>query len=371
MCDKPVKIWRVTNLKNAEVKVLHRQPQETPKTLVQELNRKCGYCILCRLEISREWTIRQECEAQMHTHNSFITLTYRNECLPIGGSVQMSDLSSFMKRLRKRVYDDWKLRARTIPKAKAKLQFSQGIKKERAARRLDSLLTQAERKPYLYDYNTNEAPRISFYGVGEYGEQGGRPHYHICVFGLSYSDMSRGAGEQHETMSYYNEELESTWKAGIAVVSHFSAKTASYVARYVTKKVIKHGVYGGREDEATINEYGELMPIEPERTLMSKRPAIGIRWLNKYKCDIVDGTLTSTTGLMMNVPRTFMRYLKKNDEEFFTKIALHQEEKFLEKFEKLKKDGHINPEKELLERNRARAVAVTKRLKGQFENENL
>ena len=48
---------------------------------------KCGQCIGCRLEYSRQWAIRCLHEAQLHEDNCFITLTYDDENLPHNGSL--------------------------------------------------------------------------------------------------------------------------------------------------------------------------------------------------------------------------------------------------------------------------------------------
>ena len=42
-------------------------------------------------------------EAQMHEQNSFITLTYEDEQLPPGRSLQVGDWQKFAKRVRKQV----------------------------------------------------------------------------------------------------------------------------------------------------------------------------------------------------------------------------------------------------------------------------
>ena len=42
-------------------------------------------------------------EMQMHDASCFVTLTYRPECLPEGGSLLYADFQAFMKRLRKRI----------------------------------------------------------------------------------------------------------------------------------------------------------------------------------------------------------------------------------------------------------------------------
>lgn len=68
----------------------------------------------------------------MHEFSWFVTLTYDNEHLPIGGNLVPRDLQLFIKRLRKAVYPE----------------------------------------------------KIRYYGVGEYGDVSKRPHYHVLLYGL-------------------------------------------------------------------------------------------------------------------------------------------------------------------------------------------
>src|SRR4051812_44934530 len=61
----------------------------------------CGQCIGCRLERSRQWAMRLVHEKKLHSHSSFITLTYDDKNLPLGGTLIKRDFQLFMKRLRK------------------------------------------------------------------------------------------------------------------------------------------------------------------------------------------------------------------------------------------------------------------------------
>lgn len=72
-------------------------------------------------------------EAQQHPYSTFLTLTYKPEALPVGGTLQKKHLQLFLKRLR------------------------------------------AEVEPRL----------IRYYAVGEYGSRTWRPHYHIILFNIS------------------------------------------------------------------------------------------------------------------------------------------------------------------------------------------
>ena len=63
----------------------------------------CGRCIGCRLERSRQWALRLVHEKRFHEESAFITLTYDENNLPEGGSLEVKHFQDFMKRLRKRV----------------------------------------------------------------------------------------------------------------------------------------------------------------------------------------------------------------------------------------------------------------------------
>ena len=91
----------------------------------------CGRCVGCRLERSRQWSVRIMHESQLHAENSFITLTYDDAHVPSDYSLRYPDFQKFMKRLRKHT---------GLP--------------------------------------------IRYYMCGEYGETFSRPHFHSCIFGF-------------------------------------------------------------------------------------------------------------------------------------------------------------------------------------------
>lgn len=159
----------------------------------------CRQCLSCNMNARRIWASRMLLEAQCHEHNCFITLTYEKE--PSDGKVVKSHLSAFFHRLRERARGD----GRTV----------------------------------------------RFFGCGEYGERGGRPHYHAAVFGLGPSDAGI---------------IEDAWHAmrdpvctpGFVHVGTLTGDSAQYIAGYVAKKL---GAPAG-----TRTEFG----------LMSRRPGIGV-----------------------------------------------------------------------------------------------
>lgn len=67
------------------------------------LQLSCGSCVGCRLERARQWAMRCTDEASLYPDNSFITLTFNDEHLPLNRSLDVSIFQKFMKRLRKEV----------------------------------------------------------------------------------------------------------------------------------------------------------------------------------------------------------------------------------------------------------------------------
>lgn len=167
----------------------------------QPVDIACGQCIGCRLERSRQWAIRCTHEASLYERNCFITLTFRDECLPVNGSLDVKLFQDFMKRLR--------------------FRFGNGIR---------------------------------FFHCGEYGEKFGRPHYHACLFNFDFSDKYPWRKTDAGSQVYRSESLEELWPFGACEIGEVTFESAAYVARYITKKVTGDRAedhYGGRKPEYT------------------------------------------------------------------------------------------------------------------------
>lgn len=134
----------------------------------------CGKCRPCRINRSRVWSHRILLEAQVHKENIFLTLTYDDIHLPEDGSLCPDTLKNFLKRFR---------------------------------------------------YYLGGSP-IRYYAVGEYGEKGERPHYHVAVFGV---------GADAAPM------VEAAWRdgdgesIGFIHLSGIGPESARYISGYVIK----------------------------------------------------------------------------------------------------------------------------------------
>lgn len=209
----------------------------------------CGQCIGCRLERSRQWSVRIMHEAAMHEDNCFLTLTYDDDHLPPDGSLRKSDFQKFIAKLRRDL-----------------------------------------------------AFYISYFHCGEYGDLNWRPHYHAILFGIDFRDRVAFCRGEAGFASYTSATLSKYWEHGISTVGDVSSKSAAYVARYCLKKVNgdKAVDYYKRVDEA-----GNVYWLEPEYATMSKKEGIGKRWFEKYGAEVIayDGVVTA--GMLGRPPRYY------------------------------------------------------------------
>lgn len=189
----------------------------------------CGQCLGCRLERSRQWALRCVHEASLHESNCFVTLTYRDEDLPPAGGLEVRDWQLFAKRARKRL------------------------------------------------------GRFRFFGVGEYGEQNLRPHFHACLFGVDLPDK-RPHSARDQVVTYSSDLLDELWGHGFTTVGAVTWQSAAYCARYALKKVTgdRAAEHYSRVDLVT----GEVHQVRPEFVLCSRRPGLGLRWFEKYRSDV-------------------------------------------------------------------------------------
>jgi len=223
---------------------------------VKTLSLPCGQCIGCRLERSRQWAIRCMHEAQMHTQNCFITLTYNDAHLPSDRSLHYRDFQLFIKRLRKRY----------------------------------------------------PGRKIRYYMAGEYGENFGRPHFHACLFGIDFDDKKLWKRTSANSMLYTSRDLEILWPFGYSSVGDVTFESAAYVARYIMKKVTGKNA---KEHYTEIDpESGEITTRKPEFTKMSLKPGIGYEWYKQYTSDVYPHDYVVIRGKKVKPPKYYDKKYK-------------------------------------------------------------
>lgn len=291
-CYKPLTAWQT---ESGEVIFAERGAIQRQLTLA------CGQCIGCRLERSRQWAIRCMHEAKMHRFNSFVTLTYAPEHLPENGQLVKRHPVLFIKRLRealgRREYDF--------------LHSATALRLPGYAARQPST---EQSDGHLVDPGEKRArikPKVRFYLAGEYGEQFGRPHFHICLFGVDFKDKIYLAKTPAGSKLYRSPTLERLWTLGHSSVGELTFESAAYAARYIMKKV------NGKKQETHYlklnSETGEIFKLQPEYNNMSRMPGLGLAWLEKYNADIYPEGKVIVRGKQTNTPRYYDKQFKKWD----------------------------------------------------------
>jgi len=208
----------------------------------------CGQCMPCRINRRRMWTHRIMLEATQHAVNSFWTLTYDDENIPIIGekaTLDPKDLTDFLKRLR-------------------------------------------------IDYHPS---KLRYFNVGEYGTETERPHYHLALF--NYPACNRGITQLNR---YGNccgvcDGVRRIWGKGLVHSGQLEDGSAAYIAGYVTKKL-------------TSKDDPRLCGRHPEFARMSLKPGIGAGFMPEVASALLTHNLDSLTDVPTSLQHgTYVRPL--------------------------------------------------------------
>lgn len=201
----------------------------------------CQQCMPCRINRRRIWTHRLMLERYCHGDAAFVTLTYDDEHLPEVLDKETGELISTL-----------------VPK------------------HLQDFLKRL-RKAYAPE-------KIRFYGVGEYGDETHRAHYHLALFGYPQCQW----GTTRHTRSgksccWSCDTLRSQWGFGNIYCGELTPESSSYVAGYVTKKLTS------KDDPRLKGRY-------PEFARMSNRPGIGANFMHDVSSSILEFNLEVSQG---------------------------------------------------------------------------
>lgn len=239
----------------------------------------CGRCSGCRLEKTRQWAMRAMHETQLHERSCFVTLTYDEQHVPEHQSLVLEHWQNFAKRLRKN---------------KGKFRFLM---------------------------------------CGEYGEKNKRPHYHALIWGMDFHE-DREQTEEKPNKLYKSEELTKIWGMGREnPIGSISFDSASYVARYTTKKINgeKQGAHYG---ELVNTETGEVtLKRKPEFSTQSRNPGLGAKWIEKYESDVYPRDYVVLRGMKMRPPKAYDVLMEKKNPEMMRMLKIKRMERAKENSE--------------------------------------
>lgn len=217
----------------------------------------CGKCMGCRVSRAQEWQTRLVHEAKSHNATGFLTLTFSDDHLPDNYSVSTRDLQLFLKRYRK-------------------FLGHSGLR---------------------------------YFACGEYGEQNWRPHYHLAVFGHSFSDLVPWRRTKSGHVTYRSQELERLWPYGHCEIGTLTPQSAGYIAKYITKKVT--GERAAEHYRRVHPLTGEICQLTPEFLVMSK--GIGATWFDRYAMDAFPSDFVIVDGQKRPVPRYYTKKLAERE----------------------------------------------------------
>lgn len=225
----------------------------------------CGHCLGCRADQARSWAIRLIHEADAPLRPAwFATLTYSPENVPDHGSLDPRHTQLFFKRFRK------SLRALATPED------------------------------------------LRYYICGEYGDATQRPHYHAILYGPSFLDRWDHRS-QNGAPVFRSSFLEESWTYGLSEFTGLTYAAARYTAGYVRKKLraADHPEGYTRVDPET----GELVQLQPEFGRMSRRPAIGLRWIERHWRDVYPADFVPVDGMPLKPPRYYDKWMDDDHSE--------------------------------------------------------
>ena len=155
---------------------------------------------------------------------------------------------------------------------------------------------------------------------GEYGEEGGRPHYHALLFGMDFPDKYRWR-KSNGIQTYRSQKLEDLWQLGHCEIGAVTFESAAYVARYVMKKItgdaaLDHYAYGVDEDT------GEVLTRVPEFCHMSLKPGIGAGWLERFGSDVYPHGKMVVRGVESKPPRYYDKVFRRFDRKKYEDMVL-------------------------------------------------
>lgn len=211
----------------------------------------CGKCGACLQNNRADWSFRLKEELKSSESAWFITLTYKNENLPMNKGIP------------------------TIEKKAIQL-FIKRVRKEH------------------YTLNMKGAPRylrmspVRYYAVGEYGSNTDRPHYHVILFNIHYAQA---------------QNLDKRWQLGELHMSPVSDANIHYITKFHVNK---------KEDREILDEEtGELVKLgtlrQKEFSLMSTNKGIGHQYVERIKQWHTDNgnNYVINNGYKQRVPRYY------------------------------------------------------------------
>jgi hypothetical protein len=167
-----------------------------------------------------------------------------------------------------------------------------------------------------------DGKRLGYYVGGEYGDQLWRPHFHACLFGWDFPDKSYFKKSSDGSKLYTSQMLDEVWGMGMTSVGSVNFASAAYIARYCMQKRTGPSAKAHYE---FITDDGEIIQRTPEFNHMSLKPAVGLRWLQKYMTDVYPRDYVVVNGVKTKPPAYYDEVFKGIDPLMFDELRAMRE----------------------------------------------
>lgn len=229
---------------------------------IQRVYVPCGKCFTCLSKRGKSWTLRLTTEYMKWNNNCVLTLTYDNEHLPDNGLLHYRDVQLFLKKLRKRLGSNHKIRYACVA-----------------------------------EYGHSENSTI-------------RPHYHIIIFNWFPEDVNILKPykiTKKKSKLYKSQICNELWSKGFVDVGLVDHRTSRYVCGYCVKKAY----------EVNNPVYQSKIKLQRERLVTSI--GTGLEYFMKNYKSIFSKKFCILGNFKYPIPRYFKNKLKQLFPELFEK----------------------------------------------------
>lgn len=283
-CDFPIKAYRSARARGPSGKpLLTFKPTEAINS-TSPIEVPCNNCVGCKLEYSRQWSIRMMHEARMHPASCFLTFTYNDQAIPQNYGLDVRTVQLFFKKFRKAL--SMKMKHRRL-----------------------------EHSAHIRAYCRHNTTKIRYFACGEYGDLNGRPHYHAIVFNYDPPDKVFLETSTSGEPVYRSATIERLWGHGNTATQAVTLKSCAYVARYVTKKVHTGDDFGASRYYRLSPVDGCMHQVHAEFSVKSNRPGLGAAFAAKFKSDYYPSGFLVVDGVRQAPPKFYLSKLTEKEQQ--------------------------------------------------------
>lgn len=209
---------------------------------------------------------------------------------------------------------------------------------------------------YKYSEKSQKwAPKVRYFGCGEYGGNTKRPHYHIILFNVPNSFYKKDPIHRKE----YSMEIEKIWKKGSVDIGNVERGSVHYVTKYHLFPLVM--------------EWDEKEERERPFALMSRKPGIGINYINDEFRNYINSTKNSYATLKDGIKQPLGKYYKEKIKEELSEESIREMRRrsaeFIIEAEKREREA-FDSEADFLRSKREQIKGSNRKLKNQLKKNN-